>query len=109
VWDGGTLGRCDGREAIRRFFAGASRRVSFAIHHVMNPEIVVDGDHATGRWYLFQPCTFAEGGRAVWMAARYSDDYLRVGGEWKFHKVVVELSFVTPYEEGWARTRVAQL
>jgi len=81
---------------------------SFAIHHVMNPQITVDGDRATGRWCLFQPCTFAEGERGVWMAARYSDEYVRIGGEWKFQKVAVDLSFVTPYEEGWARTRFVQ-
>jgi hypothetical protein len=108
VWDGGPLGRCEGREAIRKFFRGASRRVSFAIHHVMNPRITVDGDRATGAWYLFQPCTFVEGDRAMWMAARYADEYVRVGGEWKFEKVSVDLSFVTPYDEGWAKTRFAQ-
>jgi ketosteroid isomerase-like protein len=109
VWDGGSLGRCDGREAIRRFFQGASRRVSFAIHHVMNPLISVEGDRATGRWYLLQPCTFAEGERAVWMAARYADEYVRRDDGWKFQKVVVDLSFITPYDEGWARTRFVGL
>ena len=109
VWDGGPLGRCDGREAIRRFFREASRRVSFAIHHVTNPMITVDGDRASGRWYLLQPCTVAEGERAVWMAARYSDEYVRVGGDWKFRNVKIDLSFVAPYEEGWARTRFAKL
>jgi hypothetical protein len=42
------------------------------------------------------------------MAARYSDEYVRIGGEWKFQKVAVDLSFATPYEEGRARTRFVQ-
>ena len=45
IWDGGEiLGRSEGREAIRAFFQGSSRRLTFAIHHVMNPIIDVDGD-----------------------------------------------------------------
>lgn len=103
VWNGGQLGHTEGREAIREFFRAAPRLVSFAIHHVTNPRIAVDGDRATGDWYLFQPCTF-RGDRAVWMAARYRDRYLRVNGEWKFERVDIELAFATPYEEGWAKT-----
>ena len=34
VWDGATLGRHVGREAIRAFFQGSSSRISFARHHV---------------------------------------------------------------------------
>jgi ketosteroid isomerase-like protein len=109
VWDGGQLGRFEGKEAIRKFFRGTSRRVSFAIHNVMNPIITVDGDRASGRWYLLQPLTFAEGPRAAWLAARYSDEYVRIGGEWKFRNVKIDLSFMTPYDEGWVQTQFAKL
>ncbi len=104
VWDGGRLGRFEGREAIREFFAGASKMISFALHNVMNPLVEVEGDTATGRWYLLQPCTLSEGNRAVWLSAHYSDRYRRVGGEWKFEAVDIDLKFLTPYEEGWAKT-----
>ena len=83
VWDGGnTFGRADGREAIRRHFAGASRRVTIARHQVMNPIIDVSGDTATGHWLLFQPCTNAgpDGEEAVWLAATYADTYARPRG-----------------------------
>src|SRR6516164_4363699 len=39
IWDGGTFGRYEGREAIRGFFRSAARLLSFAAHHVMNPII----------------------------------------------------------------------
>ncbi len=53
VWDGGDLGRAEGRGAIRDFFVKAPKAFPFAIHHVMNPIIEVSGDTARGRWYLF--------------------------------------------------------
>jgi ketosteroid isomerase-like protein len=104
VWDGGErLGRSEGREAIRAFFQGAPTRLPFAIHHVTNPFIDVHGDTATGRWYLFQPCTRAEGNRAVWLAARYEEDYVRQGGEWKFRQMRIFPAFYTPYDQGWVK------
>ena len=104
VWDGGDLGRNEGREAIRTFFARASKRRPFAIHMVMNPIIEVNGDTATGIWYLFQPNTLAEGNRAVWGSARYDEEYVRVDGEWKFKNLRVTSFFWTPFDEGWAET-----
>ena len=66
VWDGGMRGKNEGREEIRRFFQKAPERLPFAIHMVLNPIIEVDGDTARGIWYLFQPCTWADGNRAIW-------------------------------------------
>jgi hypothetical protein len=104
VWDGGAFGRCEGTAQIRSFFANAPNTISFAIHHVTNPRIDVHGDRATGDWYLFQPCTLAAGDRAVWLAARYRDEYRRADGEWKFARVELETRFFTPFDEGWAKT-----
>ena len=108
VWDGGAMGRFEGREAIRAFFAGASGAVPFAIHHVTNPILEVDGDRATGSWYLWQPCTFAAGG-ALWMAGRYRDHCRREDGEWRFEQVNVDLRMLSPYDEGWASVPMAEI
>ncbi len=108
VWDGGRFGRYEGREAIRSFFRGASKIFPFALHQVMNPIIEVQGDRATGKWYLFQPATLAEGNQAVWLAARYEEEYVRVGGQWKFQHLKVFPHFLTPYEQGWAKKPFVQ-
>jgi ketosteroid isomerase-like protein len=105
IWDGGKFGRAEGREDIRRFFRRASQVFSFAIHHVMNPLIEVEGDYATGQWYLWQPATREPGGQAVWLAAVYRDDYVRVGGKWLFKHLRVNSNFLTTYEDGWAKKR----
>lgn len=108
VWDGGLFGRYEGSEAIRAFFQGASQMIPFALHYVMNPIIEVEGERARGTWYLFQACTFGEGSQAVWGAARYNEEYVRVGGEWKFQHLTVTSSFWTPYEQGWVKKRFLQ-
>ena len=105
VWDGGNFGRYEGREAIRTFFRGAPRIFPFAIHQVMNPIIEVEGEQAKGQWYLFQPATLAEGNQAVWLAARYEEEYVKVESEWKFKRLKVFPSFLTPYDQGWVKKR----
>jgi ketosteroid isomerase-like protein len=109
IWDGGTLGRFEGRAAIRAFFDAADQVVPFAIHQVTNPILEVDGDRATGRWYLWQPCTFAQGNQALWMAARYDDVYRRENDVWRFERVTITLRMLSPYEVGWAHTPMIEV
>ena len=105
VWDADTRGRGEGREEIRGFFQRGPQRLPFAVHMVMNPIIEVNGDTAKGTWYLLEPCTFADGNRAVWGAARYDEDYVRVDGQWKFQNLKLTSRFWTPFDEGWVKTR----
>ncbi|MBV8771649.1 MAG: nuclear transport factor 2 family protein [Deltaproteobacteria bacterium] len=105
VWDGGIFGKADGRENIRRFFRKAPAVFSFAIHNVMNPRIEIDGDSATGEWYLLQPATREPETQAVWLAAVYYDEYVRIDGKWLFKRLLVNANFLTNYEQGWANKR----
>ena len=107
VWDGGMRGKNEGREAIRSFFQNAPQRLPFAIHMVLNPIIEVIGDTAKGTWYLFQPCTWADGNRAIWGSARYDEDYVRVNGHWMFQNLKLTSHFWTPFDEGWVKTQFA--
>ena len=66
VWDGGMLGRSEGREAIRQFFRGSSQRISFAIHNILSPIIEITGDTATGTWYSCKPVPTPMGIRLCW-------------------------------------------
>ena len=72
----------------------------------MNPQIEVEGDRATGRWYLLEPCTMLEGGeQAVWGAASYEEEYVKVKGEWKMQNLVLTPSFWSPFDHGWVKQR----
>ncbi len=108
VWDGGLFGRYEGREAIRDFFRGVSSDIVFAMHYMMNPIIDVTGDRATGTWYLFQTCTFAQGNTPIWGAARYDEEYVREPDGWKFRRLRLVSSFWTPFDEGWVKRPFVQ-
>ena len=105
VWDGGSFGRYEGREAIRAFFQGAPQLLSFAMHQVMNPVIEVQGERASGQWYIFEPVTFTDGEQAGWIAGRYEDEYVKVGGEWKYKRLRFFPLFSTPFDQGWVKNR----
>ena len=108
VWDGGPIGTHEGREAIRRFFQGSPNRVPWALHMVTNPIIEVDGDSATGQWYLWEPLVYAlpGGEQAWWMSARYDDRYRRTPDGWKFERVAITMKLLAPYDGGWSAARI---
>ena len=103
IWEGVDLGSHRGHQAIRALFQSFQERISFSQHNVMNPIIEVDGDHAKGSWYFMGPFTFRKGNRAMWIAARYEDDYVKVNGEWKFKHLRAIGRMAAPYEKGWAK------
>jgi len=61
----------------------------------------VHGDHAHGFAYLEAKPIY--GGEAFLVAARYDDDYVKQGGEWKFTKMGLVPYFMVPLKEGWAQ------
>jgi hypothetical protein len=67
-------------------------------------DLAPSGHEASGTWYLWMPATL--NGRAVWLAATYHDRYRKVGGQWLFSQMQVNVAFVTPYETGWVQERV---
>ena len=73
VWDGGALGVCSGRDAIRARMATPT--LHFSRHYFVNPDIAVDGDRARGRWELLAPCTSRDD-QPMWMAG-VEEDALR--------------------------------
>lgn len=105
IWDGGSLGRAEGRDGIRDFFTETGRLVSFAIHYMTNPIIEVDGDRATGSWYLWQSLVIRETQQAYWLMAKYRDDYVREGGVWKFAHLRLQVDSLTRYEDGPGKLR----
>lgn len=79
VRDDGTT--YEGREALRRFVSGFDGTFAHTAHVVTNPAVHVDGDAASGRWYLllFYRTTAGDVGMTQ---AQYDDTYRRVDGAW---------------------------
>lgn len=94
-----------GREGHKAFFgATVTGAVSFCMHMVHDPIIEVNGDRAKGKWYFEAPTTTRAENRAQWMAGTYIEEYVREDGEWKFDSIKAIFNYITPYDEGWAKT-----
>jgi hypothetical protein len=111
IWEAtgpNTTGQVVGREAIAAMFEASPRRLTFTTHYLTNEAIEVESDRATGRWKLFEPCTFKDR-LALWMGGHYVDVFKRRGGEWKFAHLRLHIEFRTPFEAGWVKERFADL
>ncbi len=103
--DFGPFGVHKGKEAVGAFFRDVVvSTLSYSAHMVANPIIEVDGKEARGRWYVDVPCTLRGADRAVWLQARYEEEYVKEGGAWKWKSITAMFDFITPFDEGWART-----
>jgi uncharacterized protein (TIGR02246 family) len=110
IWEGigGSSGRVQGHEAIAAMFEAAPSRLTFTMHYLTNESILVDGDKATGRWKLFEPCTYRDRA-ALWMGGHYVDIFERRNGEWRISHLILDVEFRSPYDKGWHAERFADL
>ncbi|MGR8918900.1 MAG: nuclear transport factor 2 family protein [Gammaproteobacteria bacterium] len=91
IWESPDFGKAQGHAEIQALFQNFRDMFTFSQHNIMNPIITVDGDRATGIWYIMGPWTLAENDEETWMALRYDDDYVKVDGEWKYQHLRVKL------------------
>jgi ketosteroid isomerase-like protein len=94
IWESPDFGQARGHDEIRQLFQGFRDLFSFSQHNIMNPRIDVNGDHATGIWYIMGPWTHTENKAEKWMTLRYDDDYLKIDGQWKYQHLRVALRMV---------------
>ncbi len=94
IWESADFGKAQGHAEIRELFRGFQKTFSFSQHNIMNPVIEVDGNRATGIWYIMGPWTYAETKEEKWFALRYDDDYVKVNGVWKYQHLRVALRMV---------------
>lgn len=89
-----------GRTEMREFFAGlAAGGLTSFWHFITNMEIELDGDRATVRSFLWQPCV-TDGAPAI-AAGRYNDQVVRVDGRWRYRVKQVRFHFFGPLTDGW--------
>lgn len=84
-----------GREAILGFLRDAlgSPRV-ISMHHGHHPEIEITGDgQARGTWYLEDMVIFRDANTVLRGGAFYSDEYVRIDGQWKIRSTGYERTF----------------
>jgi hypothetical protein len=68
------------------------------MHHCHHPEIEVDGDTATGRWYLHDQVLSTAYKFKLEGAAFYEDRYVRTDRGWKVAHTGYERTFEATYQ-----------
>ncbi|WP_255197605.1 nuclear transport factor 2 family protein [Halorarius litoreus] len=66
----------------------------FSLHTVQMPEIEVDGDEATGKWYMLV-FYVAPDGRSGHVMGWYEDEYRRIDGTWKISRMDMGIGYDT--------------
>jgi hypothetical protein len=107
-----------GKEGVRKFFGEALRgsrkrprqpgdmEIPLQLQAVI--DVDKDGKTAKGRWHALimgaKPVKGVQ--RQTWAHGIYENEYVKENGEWKFKKFHFNLTFRTPYEDGWLKTPV---
>lgn len=73
----------NGWPELEAFYINAFTKTKFGMHHGHHPEITVDGDKATGLWYLHDIFMNTEDKVQYEGSALYEDHYVKVDGEWR--------------------------
>ena len=87
----------DSREAVVEFMSKNLGPSVITMHVASHPEIEVDGDAATGRWYLHDQVISAAYRFKLEGAAFYEDSYVRTPGGWKVAHTGYERTFEATY------------
>ena len=101
VMDTGDRPPIRGRAALLEAYqgmVGGSDLQPFVHNHV----IELHGDHASGYCYLDLRGVLS--GRSMIGAGYYDDEYVRVGGEWKFRSRKLTMCHFVPLSEGWVES-----
>lgn len=75
-----------------------------------NPVIGIDGDSATGRWFLLTTLIDLDTQEAAWAIAVLEYEYVRQRGQWKFKKNrCISEHLMVPYSTGWGKSGHSRL
>lgn len=83
VWKLPGMPQTQGRDEIVALWLNIMQQFSFVIQRMNNGTVEVNGDTATGRWYLSEHIAAPDGGVMVNIGV-YQDRYRRASGDWVF-------------------------
>ena len=83
VWQLPSQPETRGQAAIVELWAGAMKSLAFVVQLVHHGVVHVDGDVATGTWYLNEHMKFNDEA-GVFNVGCYLDRYTKASGEWLF-------------------------
>jgi len=106
VLDFGGMGTYEGQEGLAAFADEfVEGQLEGSVHMLSNPVLRIDGETATGRWYVQSPLTFADG-TGGWRQGTYEDEYRKVGSDWHIDRIHLRFNYTADFEDGqWTDLR----
>jgi hypothetical protein len=98
--DFGEIGAARGRAAINTLYREVVGTSPFVKQFIHNHVITLDGDRASGLSYL--EAKTVTNGESYLVAARFDDEYVREGADWRFRVLRLSIYFAVPLNAGWA-------
>lgn len=111
VWEGGfdrdSMKGVRSKPELLKLLQNAAQATTMMRHLATTPYIEIEGDNATGTWYVFGMLTAAtpEGDVAKWVQGRLDNEYIRVNGQWKISRKSTTYNFSTSYEDSWVKAK----
>lgn len=106
----GEGGSMVGHEEIKAHFRALSTKITWALHHVLNPRVELsdDGRTATGYFYLLCLCTIESVDDPaqkdpVIITIHYTDQFVKRDGTWYFQELLGKTHQVSNWDQGWVK------
>ncbi|MEP7115125.1 MAG: nuclear transport factor 2 family protein [Ilumatobacteraceae bacterium] len=94
-WDLGRGRVMDGVDAIVEYWVQAMDAFATVVQLAHNGQVTVDGERATGRWYISEHIQRADGTKGL-LLAYYDDTYTVVEGHWRFASRAITILYRGP-------------
>lgn len=114
VWEGGfdraVMNTVTSKAELLERLKGAAEVTTMMRHLATTPYIEVEGDTASGTWYVFGMLTAVspDGDVAKWVQGRLDNEYVKIDGRWKFSRKSTLYNFNTPYDDSWVNAEVGE-
>lgn len=100
--DYGGLGSFEGHDGVREFAEGfVAEHLDATAHAVHNGVLDVDGDAATGRWYVTSWITLADG-TGGFRLGEYRERYRHGEDGWRIESLALRFRYSVDHDEGWS-------
>lgn len=107
VLDVGEFGLYRGKAAVGDFYNRMMATFALRIHNISNQIIELDGTRAHSKCYWQAALEWQ--GRALIGAGTYHDELIKHEGRWLLATRTARVIYLSPLDEGWAKTRLVKL